>query len=109
MSSGKRQSSMSRLPVPGGSKVKQGKRSSSSGGQNVLGDRGRSSVTPLNKGTGRVSSGNRSSERLKVNPKNDYITPQRVTTARKSMTSEKRLTTGSMGGGHQRLSGRGSQ
>ena len=107
LSSGKRQSSMSRLPLPGANKGKGG-RSSSSGGQVVMGERGRNTNTPLNKGTNRASSGNRSSERLRVNPKTDYMTPQRVTNTRKSMTSEKRLTS-SVVGSHQRLSGRGSQ
>jgi len=106
LSSGKRQSSVSRLPMPGASKGKG--RSSSSGGQVVLGERGRNTTTPLNKGPNRASSGNRSSERLRGNPKTDYMTPQRVTTTRKSMTSEKRLTSSVMGS-HQRLSGRGSQ
>jgi len=107
LSSGKRQSSMSRLPLPGGNKGKGG-RSSSSGGQVVMGERGRNTTTPLNKGTGRASSGNRSSERLRGNPRTDYMTPQRVAATRKSMTSEKRLTNSVMGS-HQRLSGRGSQ
>eukprot|EP00092_Neocalanus_flemingeri_P107958 GFUD01138582.1.p1 GENE.GFUD01138582.1~~GFUD01138582.1.p1 ORF type:complete len:711 (+),score=238.23 GFUD01138582.1:141-2273(+) len=107
LSTGKRQSSLSRLPMPGGNKGRQGGRSSSSGGQVVMGERGKNTTTPLNKGSGRASSGNRSTERLKANPR-DYMTPQRVTTTRMSMTSEKRLTS-SLAGSHQRLSGRGSQ
>eukprot|EP00092_Neocalanus_flemingeri_P020002 GFUD01021662.1.p1 GENE.GFUD01021662.1~~GFUD01021662.1.p1 ORF type:complete len:717 (+),score=252.28 GFUD01021662.1:121-2271(+) len=107
LSTGKRQSSLSRLPMPGGNKGRQGGRSSSSGGQVVMGERGKNTTTPMNKGPGRASSGNRSSERLKANPR-DYMTPQRVTTTRMSMTSEKRLTS-SVAGSHQRLSGRGSQ
>jgi len=103
-SSGKRQSSMSRLPVPGASKSRTGGRSSSSGGQNGLG------TTPLNK-VARPSSGNRSSERLKGYSRNDFMTPQRVTTSKKSMAStERRMTNSAMHlGSHQRLSGRGSQ
>ena len=51
LSSGKRQSSVSRLPVLGTSKARPGGRSSSTGGQMSLG------TTPLNKGVQRPSSG----------------------------------------------------
>jgi len=108
LSSGKRQSSVSRLPLPGANKVRTGGRSSSTGGPVPMGERGRNTTTPLNKGVSRASSGNRSSERIRGNPKTDYMTPQRVASTRKSMTSEKRLTSNVMGS-HQRLSGRGSQ
>jgi len=105
LSSGKRQSSMSRLPLPGTSKGRTGGRSSSSGGQMALG------TTPLNKGANRASSGNRSSERLKASSRTDFMTPQRVTTSKKSMAStERRMTNSALPkGSHQRLSGRGSQ
>jgi len=85
---------------PGG-----GRSSSIGGGQKSLG------TTPLNNGTKRSSSGNRSSERLKVPSRTDFMTPQRVSTSKKSMAStERRMTSSALPKGtHQRLSGRGSQ
>ena len=85
-------------------------------------------TTPLNKGVQRSSSGldishckliyltfeylgNRSSERLKAPSRSDFMTPQRVSTSKKSMAStERRMTNSALPKGtHQRLSGRGSQ
>jgi len=105
LSSGKRQSSVSRVPTTGMSKGRPGGRSSSTGGKMSIG------TTPLSKGTNRSSSGNRSSERLKVPSRTDFMTPQRVSTSKKSMAStERRMTSSALPKGtHQRLSGRGSQ
>ena len=99
-SSGKRNPSLSRLPLPEIGKSKPSHRSSSHGGADVLTERGRSSMTtPVNRGAARSSSGNRSSDRLKNQQKIDYITPQRYSTASKV----------NLIGNSQRLSGRGSK
>jgi len=100
LSSGKRNPSLSRLPVPDIGKSKASQRSSSVGVPGVLTERGRSSMTtPVNRGVQRSSSGNRSSERLKSQQKNDYLTPQRYSVAPRV----------SLIGNNQRLSGRGSK
>jgi len=99
-SSGKRNPSLSRLPMPEIGKGKPSHRSSSHGGVGVLTERGRSSMTtPVNRGIQRSSSGNRSSDRLKNQQKADYLTPKRYSSASKV----------NLIGNSQRLSGRGSK
>ena len=106
LSSGKRQASLSRLPLPAtGSKKKPFGRSNSSVGLDTK-VKNSTLITPLGKGR-RSSSEDRQQQhavdRSKNTTKSDYMTPQRVLSVRKSISSNaNRMST-------MRLSGRGSQ